>query len=82
MQKELESRRDIDGVAVWCGFDEILPIAKLKPHPKTNNSHPPKQLELLPKIIITGWRMELDPVYCGVIVQRWEEFTEKKATRA
>lgn len=25
--------------------------------------------------------MELDPVYCDVIVQRWEEFTGKKAVR-
>ena len=25
--------------------------------------------------------MELDPPYCDVIVQRWEEFTGKKAKR-
>ena len=25
--------------------------------------------------------MELDPLYCDVIVQRWEEFTGKKAER-
>lgn len=57
LQKELDPRGDIDGVAVWCEFDEILPIAKLKPHPKINNNHPPRQLELLSKIIIiTGWR--------------------------
>jgi DNA modification methylase len=57
MQKKLEPRGDIDEVAVWCAFDEIVPIARLKPHPKTNNSHPPRQLELLSKIIvITGWR--------------------------
>jgi DNA modification methylase len=26
--------------------------------------------------------MELDPLYCDVIVQRWEAFTGKKAVRA
>lgn len=25
--------------------------------------------------------MELDPLYCDVIVQRWEKLTGKKATR-
>jgi hypothetical protein len=25
--------------------------------------------------------MELDPLYCDVIVTRWEQFTGKKATR-
>jgi len=25
--------------------------------------------------------MELDPLYCDVIVQRWEQFTGKKAKR-
>ncbi len=25
--------------------------------------------------------MELDPLYCDVIVQRWEQFTGKKAER-
>jgi hypothetical protein len=30
----------------------------------------------------SGWRallVELDPLYCDVIVKRWEEFTGKKA---
>ena len=27
----------------------------------------------------TAYLMELDPKYCGVIVQRWENFTGKKA---
>jgi DNA modification methylase len=33
---------------------------------------------------MTGRRaflMELDPLYCDVIVQRWEQFTGKKAER-
>lgn len=29
----------------------------------------------------TCYTMELDPIYCDVIVRRWEEFTEKKAVR-
>ena len=28
-----------------------------------------------------GYLMELDPLYCDVIVQRWEEFTGRKAER-
>jgi DNA modification methylase len=28
-----------------------------------------------------GFLMELDPLYCDVIVQRWENFTGKKAER-
>ncbi|MHB1126870.1 MAG: DNA methyltransferase [Bacillota bacterium] len=27
----------------------------------------------------TAYLMEIDPVYCDVIVKRWEEFTGKKA---
>jgi DNA modification methylase len=29
-----------------------------------------------------AYLMELDPLYCDVIVQRWEKFTERKAQRA
>ncbi|MFO0815307.1 MAG: DNA modification methylase [Gemmatales bacterium] len=29
-----------------------------------------------------AYLMELDPLYCDVIVQRWEQFTGKKATRS
>jgi len=28
-----------------------------------------------------AYRMELDPLYCDVIVQRYEKFTGKKAER-
>jgi DNA modification methylase len=28
-----------------------------------------------------AYLMELDPLYCDVIVQRWEKFTERKAER-
>ncbi|HOI55207.1 MAG TPA: hypothetical protein PLP01_08160, partial [Phycisphaerae bacterium] len=28
-----------------------------------------------------AYLMELDPLYCDVIVQRWEKFTGKKARR-
>jgi hypothetical protein len=104
MDQRNVSRGEIDGVDIWCAFDELLPIDKLVEHPKTNNSHPPRQIELLSKIItIAGWSdwfggsgttliaceitgrnariMELDPVYCDVIVRRWEEFTGKTAKK-
>lgn len=32
--------------------------------------------------LIIAFLMEIDPLYCDVIVQRWEEFAGKKAVRA
>ena len=45
-------------IPVYCAFDEILPIAELRPNPKNPNQHPKEQIELLAKIIqAQGWRM-------------------------
>ncbi len=42
---------------IKCAYDELIAIEKLKPNPKNPNKHPPKQIELLAKIIgKTGWR--------------------------
>lgn len=50
-------REHIDGVAVWCGYDALLPADELVVHPKNNNTHPKRQVELLAKIIKQGgWR--------------------------
>jgi len=47
----------IDKVNVWCAHDSIIPLKRLKPHPKNPNTHPDKQIELLAKIITQqGWR--------------------------
>jgi hypothetical protein len=35
----------IDGVRIYCAFDEIRPISALLPHPKNANGHPPAQVE-------------------------------------
>lgn len=43
--------------AVHCAHDEMVPIAKMRPHPRNPNTHPPRQIELLAKIIREqGWR--------------------------
>ena len=42
---------------VHCLHDELVPISKLKLHPKNRNKHPPEQVERLAKILkYQGWR--------------------------
>lgn len=42
---------------VLCAHQKLVPIAKLKPHPKNRNVHPKKQIEMLSKILSDrGWR--------------------------
>ena len=51
------ARRLIDGVSVYCVFDEIADIKDLKENPQNPNKHPAAQIELLAEIIRkTGWR--------------------------
>ena len=58
MTKEInQARHRIDGVSVFCAFDEIVEIKNLKENPRNPNTHPTVQLELLAQIIKkTGWR--------------------------
>lgn len=57
--KERE-RTLIDGVPVFCAFDEVVSINELKPNPKNPNTHPESQLKLLGEIIKkTGWRASI-----------------------
>ncbi len=50
-------REHAGGVPVFCRYDEILPVAKIKPNPRNPNQHPENQLEMLVKIIEKqGWR--------------------------
>lgn len=52
-----QARHLIDGVSVFCAFDEIAEITSLKENPKNPNTHPEAQIELLAEIIKkTGWR--------------------------
>lgn len=42
---------------IYCAYDKLLPITKLKPHPRNPTQHPTKQIELLAAIIRkAGWR--------------------------
>lgn len=53
----VEPRKMVEGVAVWCRFDELAPVVDLREHPKNNNTHPDRQIRLLAKIISeSGWR--------------------------
>jgi hypothetical protein len=41
---------------VRCAFDEMVVMSELKPNPRNPNTHPPRQLKLLAKIIEhQGW---------------------------
>lgn len=55
--ENIKARHLIDGVSVFCAFDEIVQIDKLKENPRNPNTHPQSQIELLAEIIKqTGWR--------------------------
>ncbi len=56
-EKVTTPREMIEHIPVWCRFDAIVRVDELKKHPKNNNTHPKKQIELLAKIITSvGWR--------------------------
>jgi DNA modification methylase len=47
----------IDGVPVFCAFDDLAPIESITPNPRNPNTHPDSQVALLAKIISAqGWR--------------------------
>ncbi len=49
-----------DGAAVYCAFDELVPIQDLKPNPRNPNTHGDSQIKLLGDIIAsTGWRQPI-----------------------
>ena len=57
LTKNIQARHLIDDVAVFCVYDEIIEIEKLKGNPKNPNSHSKEQIELLAEVIKkTGWR--------------------------
>jgi ParB-like chromosome segregation protein Spo0J len=44
-------------VPVYCAYDEMVAVEKLRPHPKNPNQHPESQVELLAALIRAhGWR--------------------------
>lgn len=46
-----------DDVAVFCSYDEIVPIGQLQPNPQNPNQHNEQQVKLLGEIIRSaGWR--------------------------
>lgn len=49
--------RRVPLAAIHCAHSLVRRLSALKPHPKNPNTHPPKQLEALGKIILkAGWR--------------------------
>lgn len=57
MKNNNEARHSLDGVSVFCAFDEVVEINKLKENPRNPNTHPSVQIDLLAQIIKkTGWR--------------------------
>lgn len=66
-----EPRTHIDGVPVFCAYDELVPIDRLVPNPKNPNKHPAKQIKKLEGIIrSTGWRNNITvSLRSGMIVK-------------
>jgi len=58
-------------VRIDCAYDELVPIDKLKPHPRNPNMHPEKQIEALAEAIkLFGWRVPITvSAKSGVIVR-------------
>ena len=57
MKNNNEARHSLDGVSVFCAFDEVVDINDLKENPRNPNTHPSVQIDLLAQIIKkTGWR--------------------------
>jgi hypothetical protein len=50
----------ITDVPVHCSHTAVVPVKKLRPHPRNPNRHPRQQIELLAKIIQgNGWRLPI-----------------------
>lgn len=50
-------RTIIDGIPVWCAYDDVVSVDKLLPNPRNPNTHPADQIKLLGKVICSqGWR--------------------------
>tara|TARA_Y100000361_G_scaffold143798_1_gene151228 strand:+ start:14751 stop:15374 length:624 start_codon:yes stop_codon:yes gene_type:complete len=45
---------------IHCKYDELVNVLEVKPNPKNPNTHPPKQIKLLAKILKqNGWRQSI-----------------------
>lgn len=54
---DTKPRATAAGIPVYCTYDEIVPITKLKPNPLNPNKHPQEQITALGGIIKkSGWR--------------------------
>lgn len=52
-----DPRCSIDGIPVFCTYDDIVQIGQVKPNPKNPNTHPESQIKMLADIIqANGWR--------------------------
>lgn len=56
MAAKKEQKTTKDGIDVHCSFNRMIKVEDLKPNPKNPNTHPEAQLQLLEKVIVTGWR--------------------------
>lgn len=52
-----KKRPEIDGINIWCRFDELLDLPRLMPNPANPNTHSEDQINRLAVIIkFQGWR--------------------------
>lgn len=56
-ENTMKPRSYASDIPVYCAYDEIVAVDKLKPNPRNPNKHPKEQVKLLGKIIRgNGWR--------------------------
>jgi len=49
---------EINGIKVYCKHTRIVPVEEVKLHPRNPNKHPPKQIDVLVRILRgNGWRL-------------------------
>ncbi len=73
--------RDVIGdIPVFCRYDELLEIDRLKPNPKNPNRHPDKQIRMLAEVIRgNGWRAVITvSTRSGMIVRGHGRFMAAK----
>jgi len=59
-QKPINQRGTAGNIPVYCRYDEIAEVEKLKPNPRNYNRHQERQIKMLAKIILAnGWRQPI-----------------------
>lgn len=59
-ERVVKPKAVVDGIPVYCAFDELVEPVALVPNPRNPNKHSDEQIRLLAKIIkVQGWRVPI-----------------------